>query len=108
MSKGTCARSSPGRCRRSLARDYKGPLLSGVGERFLRSPVTDPGESKPAISRHLAKDRTRPLAQTRRNPSNPGGKMKRTTIICASVMALVAILLLPTVASADTFDAAGA
>jgi Amt family ammonium transporter len=34
--------------------------------------------------------------------------MKRTTIICASVMALVAILLLPTVASADTFDAAGA
>ena len=34
--------------------------------------------------------------------------MKRTTIICASVMALVAIMLLPTVASADTFDAAGA
>jgi Amt family ammonium transporter len=34
--------------------------------------------------------------------------MKRTTIICASVMALVAISLLPTVASADTFDAAGA
>jgi len=34
--------------------------------------------------------------------------MKRTTIICASVMALVAILLLPTVAAADTFDAAGA
>jgi Amt family ammonium transporter len=34
--------------------------------------------------------------------------MKRTTIICASVMALVAILLLPTIASADTFDAAGA
>jgi Amt family ammonium transporter len=34
--------------------------------------------------------------------------MKRTTIFCASVMALVAILLLPTVASADTFDAAGA
>ena len=32
--------------------------------------------------------------------------MKRTTIICASVMALVAIMLLPTVASADTFDAA--
>jgi Amt family ammonium transporter len=34
--------------------------------------------------------------------------MKRTTIICASVMALVAIMLLPTVASADTSDAAGA
>jgi len=34
--------------------------------------------------------------------------MKRTTIICASVMALVAIMLLPTVAAADTFDAAGA
>ena len=34
--------------------------------------------------------------------------MKRTTIICASVMALVAMMLLPTVASADTFDAAGA
>src|SRR5215217_8989856 len=34
--------------------------------------------------------------------------MKRTTIICASVTALVAIMLLPTVASADTFDAAGA
>ena len=34
--------------------------------------------------------------------------MKRTTIICASVMALVALMLLPTVASADTFDAAGA
>lgn len=34
--------------------------------------------------------------------------MKRTTILCASVMALVAIMLLPTVASADTFDAAGA
>jgi Amt family ammonium transporter len=34
--------------------------------------------------------------------------MKRTTIICASVMALVAIMLLPTVASADTLDAAGA
>ncbi len=34
--------------------------------------------------------------------------MKRTTIICASVMALVASMLLPTVASADTFDAAGA
>jgi Amt family ammonium transporter len=33
--------------------------------------------------------------------------MKRTTIICASVMALVAIMLLPTVASADTFDAHG-
>ena len=31
--------------------------------------------------------------------------MKRTTIICASVMALVAIMLLPTVASADSFDA---
>ncbi|HEX7290563.1 MAG TPA: ammonium transporter [Conexibacter sp.] len=34
--------------------------------------------------------------------------MKRTTILCASVMALVAIMLLPTVASADTLDAAGA
>jgi Amt family ammonium transporter len=34
--------------------------------------------------------------------------MKRTTIICASAMALVALLLLPTMASADTFDAAGA
>jgi ammonium transporter, Amt family len=34
--------------------------------------------------------------------------MKRTTILCAGVMALVAIMLLPTVASADTFDAAGA
>jgi ammonium transporter, Amt family len=34
--------------------------------------------------------------------------MKRTTILCASVMALVALMLLPTVASADTFDAAGA
>jgi ammonium transporter, Amt family len=34
--------------------------------------------------------------------------MKRTTITCASMMALVAIMLLPTVASADTFDAAGA
>jgi ammonium transporter, Amt family len=34
--------------------------------------------------------------------------MKRTTIICASVTALVAIMLLPTVAAADTFDAAGA
>jgi ammonium transporter, Amt family len=34
--------------------------------------------------------------------------MKRTTIICAGLTALVAILLLPTVASADTFDAAGA
>jgi Amt family ammonium transporter len=31
--------------------------------------------------------------------------MKRTTIICASVMALVAIMLLPTVASADQFTA---
>ncbi|MBS1871228.1 MAG: ammonium transporter [Actinobacteria bacterium] len=34
--------------------------------------------------------------------------MKRTTIICASVTALVALMLLPTVASADTFDAASA
>jgi ammonium transporter, Amt family len=34
--------------------------------------------------------------------------MKRTTIICACVMALVAIMLRPTVAAADTFDAAGA
>ena len=33
--------------------------------------------------------------------------MKRTTIICASVTALVAIMLLPTVASADSFDATG-
>jgi Amt family ammonium transporter len=34
--------------------------------------------------------------------------MKRTTIICASAMALVALLLLPGAALADTFDAAGA
>jgi ammonium transporter, Amt family len=34
--------------------------------------------------------------------------MKRTTLIRASMMALVALLLLPTVASADTFDTAGA
>jgi Amt family ammonium transporter len=33
--------------------------------------------------------------------------MKRTTILCASVVALVASMLLPAVASADTFDAHG-
>jgi ammonium transporter, Amt family len=33
--------------------------------------------------------------------------MKRTTTLCASVMALVAIMLLPAVASADSFDATG-
>src|SRR4029450_5664628 len=34
----------------------------------------------------------------------PGGTMKRTTIICASVMALVATMLLPGVASADIYE----
>jgi Amt family ammonium transporter len=34
--------------------------------------------------------------------------MKRTTILCAGLSALVALTLLPAMASADTFDAAGA
>jgi hypothetical protein len=40
-----------------------------VTEQSLRSLATFPGESKPAISRHLAKDRARSLAQTAGNPS---------------------------------------
>jgi len=63
----------PHQPRCSLARDYKGPLLSGVTERSLRSAVTGRGESKPAISRHLAKDPVRPLPQTRRSRQTQEG-----------------------------------
>jgi hypothetical protein len=45
-----------------------------VTERSLRDPVTVGGETKPAISRHLAKDPARPLAQTRHQSVNQEGK----------------------------------
>src|SRR4051794_2868741 len=64
------------------------------------------GESTRRIFRQKAKAVASLLAHTRCQAVNRGGTMKRRTIACVGLSALLASLLLaPAVASADIFDA---